>query len=194
MQKDSAYAWHVHLNNCDNRCLIVLANVITDAGYKWVPDEEIIESVYKRIEITSISDKRDLQRYDFSIAGFEFKERHYPQFAEILRPLVTFEGTASIKTFRRVIIEFHTPSAEARFDQINELGNLWGKVIRNGYPRSLEDLYTENSAIQDISVDLFDENSLEIKVETFGGSEAAWNSLINILGPIRSEMSSVKIY
>lgn len=195
VQQDGTHLWQVHLNNCDNRCLIVLANVIIDAGYLWLPEKEIIESVYERIRfVPADSNRIGLPRYDYSKAGFAFKDRDYPDVAQIMRPRVILAGTASVRTFRRVVIEFNTSSAEEHFDHISGMVALWGKVIRNGYPRTPEDLYDENSAIDDIAVDLFDEASLEIKVETFGGSESAWHSLINLLGVMRSDINLIKIY
>lgn len=194
IESDSSYAWHVHLQNCDNRCLIVLANVIVDAGYKWNPESEVMESMITRIEIGPLNDASDYEHVEVGEPGFEFTDRKYPQLSETLKTLVRFEGVASVKTFRRVVIEFKMPVAEHRFDEVTDLMDLWGKVVRHGYPKSLEDLYFGDSSIESIHVDLFDENTIEIKIDTFGGSESVWNSLANVLGPKRADLKFIRIY
>jgi len=186
---------HLNLRNCDNRCLLVLANALIDAGYLWNDALEEVEIMYNSIDISTPGySGTDTKRYSFNSAEFELKDQDYPESSNIMKEKVFFEYTGSAKSFRRVLVEFNTASAEDRYDTVVETAELWGSVIQNGYPFTMEELHEGYSAIKDIDVDIFDESSLEISVETYGGSEAAWDAFINMLGVMRSGIHQITIY
>lgn len=193
-QQTRAFEWSVSMRNCDNRCLIVLANMIVGSGYVWNPKEEVVEFQYDRVHISAISEEKKLIQYDFNVNQIVYQDFHYPKISEIMQPLVIFQGASSVKAFRRAVLQFRKLLTESCYDQIKEITTTWSVVVESGYPRSLEDQYNGDGIIEGVSVDIFDENSLEIKIEVFGGSESAWNSLINSLGLLRSEIEFIKIY
>lgn len=195
MLKGGNYEWQVHLTGCDNRCLVVLANLVADAGYKWLPESETIESLYDRVEITPPkSPKHGPSFCDYQASDFFYNEHYYPDFSDVMHSRVEIVGSSSVRAFRRFVIEFNWPIAEDKYEPTSELVELWKKICYSSYPQTLEDLYTGDGLIEDIAVDIFDESSLEIKIAFFGGSESAWNSLINLIGTMRSDIHVIKIY
>lgn len=193
-QHSRMYEWTTYMCNCDKRCLIVLANMIIDAGYVWNPNEEVVEFQYDRVQISASSEGEKLIRYDFNVNQIVYKDYHYPQVSEIMQPLVIYEDVSSVKAFRKAVLQFRNLLEESCYNKIKEITTTWSGVVESGYPRSLEDQFDGDGIIEGVSVDIFDKNSLEIKIERFGGSESAWNSLINSLGLLRSEIEFIKIY
>ena len=194
--KNNEYCWTVQLTNCDNRCLILLANILSGQTFQEQASLEGMSSEKlwcKRISIGPPSATANTKRYDFRVLN-RFAEDMYPDFTRIIRPKVSFEGTGTVGSFRRMSVQFQTDSAEARFEMLAELADLWSKVVQNGFPNTIEELYDGNCFIDGVTVDLFDGYTLEVKVDEFGGSESAWNPLINVLATIRNEIARIRIY
>jgi hypothetical protein len=192
----AAYRWRVRLTNCDNRCLIVLGNILLGLGFEKQATAEGMSADklwYKGIRIESPGELRERKRYEYrEISGFG--DKMYPGIARVIRPKVVFEGSDSPGSFREMRIEFQTGSAERRIELVAAAVDGWRRVVMAGYPYTIDDLYSGNCIIEGITVDLFDECTLEVKVETFGGRESAWNPLINLLGRIRNEIARITVF
>jgi hypothetical protein len=186
------YRWTIQLASCDNRSLLVLANLLLGLTYQQQASSEgmLSDKLWcRRIEIDGSGEEREL--YDFrDLVSFE--KRMYPSLTEVIRSKVFIQGSSS-RSFRRMLLEFRG-SAEEQFGLIENATGLWGKVVENGYPQTLEDLYNGHCFIGGIKVDLFDAYSLEVKVQSFGGTESAWNPLLNMLAVVRNEIIRVSVY
>lgn len=192
----AAYRWRVRLTNCDNRCLILLGNILLGLGFQKQATAEGMSADkqwYKRMRIESPGELRERKRYEYREISI-FGEIMYPGIAKAIRPKVVFQGSGSPRSFREMRVEFQTGSAERRLELVAAAVDGWRRVVKAGYPYTIDDLYSGSCIIEGITVDLFDECSLEVKVETFGGSESAWNPLINLLGRIRNEIARIIVF
>jgi hypothetical protein len=98
----------------------------------------------------------------------------------------------SFRTSRRVLIEFSDPLPAELIDSILMVTDCWSKVVFGGYPINLQDLLNGEGIILDASGSLFDNTSIEVVTDYFGGSEAAWSSLLNSLLPVNKNFGKVK--
>jgi len=194
--ESDGYRWAVQLENCDNRCLIVLANMLLGRTFQQQATAEGVSSEKlwcRRITIELSVGEGERKRYDFREFN-TFVEDMYPDLANVMRSQVCFEGSGPPRSFRRMLVEFHTALAEARFDMLAETASLWRKVLTDGYPNTIEDLYNGDCSIEGITVDLCDDCALQVKVERFGGILSAWRPLINLLGGIRGDIARLRIF
>jgi hypothetical protein len=103
----------------------------------------------------------------------------YPAVSPLVRFRLEGEG-GDVGKLRRCVVELATIVEAAHVDQLKEWIDPWFRVLEAGAFSMPVGPATETDCIRG-SVELFDEQSIEITVNRFQASETAWHALINML-------------
>ncbi|BCH33440.1 hypothetical protein MesoLjLc_53700 [Mesorhizobium sp. L-8-10] len=165
--------WLFEASRCDPRCLRVLYNLLV--GFSL--------DAHPLLTITIVgAGSAVMAARPLEAVTFENQSVLYPDASSALGFPVEWEPTGSPRSYRRLLVEFAAPPSEATVEAIATLMGKWERISVDGFPMTEEDLESGKCAIEDIAIHLFDEFSVEVVVAEFGGSEEAWNPLLNALG------------
>lgn len=170
---DTRRRWHLAAERCDPRCLRVLRNILVGFSLDVHPLQTI------RIDIPG-SVGQPLKPLEPVNLGNE--SELYPEISSELGFPVDWEPSGSPWSYRRFVVQFGEPTSDVIVEAVAALIDHWEWVAVDGFPMTEEDLESGKCSIEDVRTHLFDEYSVETVVGQFGGSEAAWNSLLNSLG------------
>jgi hypothetical protein len=166
--------WELDLHSVDARCWRVLRNDLYAFSRIVTPLESMAlaqpggPDTGHLISLPAIAPAH-------SHAAYPPASKHLP--FSVDRPPLP-RGAAS----RRAIIQFGSDLSSNDARLLGELIEQWSMVAFCGYPMSEADLENGRCAIFNSETDQLDERTLEVAIDDFGGSEAAWNPLLNLFG------------
>jgi hypothetical protein len=184
MRSDRAAAeWILAITACDPRVVRVI-------GYAVLALSAVVQPI--RRVVVQPAEFAGADRRTFMPVTAANQKQVYPAPASVLNFQVIRQRPVSFRHGRRCVAEFARPLTQEQVAVISDICDCWTRVAFGAYPVEQEDLATGNGAIFNASTQQFDDLSMEIVVDDFGGSEAAWAPLLNTMGWIHGQLASIQ--
>jgi hypothetical protein len=176
--------WVVRTRGVDPRGFRVICNAI-------LAFSQVVHPI-RRISIHPAGFTSEAGRSIFQPVTASSQKSVYPAVSTHLGFEVRMVPPGSYRHERRSVVDFASVPAESVIDTVVQLADLWSGVAFGGYPVEQDDVITGNCAIFNVLAQPFDDRAVEIVVGNFGGSEAAWASLINLMAWVHATLSPVR--